>query len=414
MGLNFSPAAGSWFIGTFAILHFLVVSIAGLAPLTIYLMEGYGLKHNKPYLRKIGKQLLTIVIELAAVGGILGSAVVVALVGLRSPVMTLVVNIFFWFLVSQLVCFIAGLGFQFAYYFTWEPMTKNHRLWGVFAFIFPLIPFIVFSAAVSFLSTPGQWPITGNVWQAVFNPSYVVSLLHRAGAGISLLGVLIIALNVFRRNKATGAEKEDYTAAVRFGGKLALRALEIQIVLGVLRILVMPKEAQKMIMGGNLTLIWVLGIVAGLVGWVFLFFVGRKDQKRSGFVYLGAAMIPVIIAVGLMGVTRSKSRGEFSIREVMTRTNEIIKLPPNYELASVPDGATIYSQICGACHPGLAGDAPTLARQRHPDPQDLATFLGDPSVKGIPMPPYKGTDEEIKALISFLLDIPLDKVQITR
>ena len=80
-----------------------------------------------------------------------------------------------------------------------------------------------------------------------------------------------------------------------------------------------------------------------------------------------------------MSVTRSKSRGEFSIRDVMTRTGEIVNIPANYQEASVPDGATIYAQTCGACHPGLAGDAPTKAKQRHPDPQNLATFLRDPS-----------------------------------
>ena len=70
MGLNFSPTASSWFIGTFAVLHFILVSIAGLAPLTIFLMEGYAIKKDKPYLRRTGKQLLTIVLELAAAGGI--------------------------------------------------------------------------------------------------------------------------------------------------------------------------------------------------------------------------------------------------------------------------------------------------------------------------------------------------------
>ena len=412
MGLNFSPSETSWFIGTFAVLHFLLVSVAGLAPLTIYLMEGYALKRNNTFLPKIGKQLLTIVLELAAVGGILGSGVVVVLVALRSQPITLTVNIFFWLLVLQLVSFIAGLAFQFAYYFSWDTTNKRHRLWGLLGALFPLIPFIVFSAAVSFLSTPGQWPQTGNIWHAVFNPSYLVSLLHRIGAGLSLLGVLIIMLNIFRRNKADGEQREYYEYAVRFGGKLAMRALEAQVVIGILRIFVMPNDAQKMIMGGELTVIWILGIVAGIVAWLFLFFIGRKDKRKSALVFLSAAFIPVMIASALMGVTRSRSRGEFSMRDIMTRSDEILTLPPNYQVAAVPDGATIYSQNCGACHPGLAGDAPTLAKQRHPDPTQLANFLGNPAALGIAMPPYQGNDEELKSLVSFLLDIPIEDVVI--
>lgn len=406
MGPNFTPMMSSWFIGTFAVLHFLIVSVAGLAPITIYLMEGYSLKKEKPYLRMIGKQLLTIVIELAAVGGILGSAVVVVLVVLRNQPITLVINIFFWLLVLQLICFIAGLAFQFAYYFTWDQQTKNHRLWGLLAAILPLIPFVTFSAAISFLSTPGNWLQTGNLWDAVFNPSYILSLLHRAGAGMALLGALIIILNVFRRNKADGELREMYSSAVNFGGKMALRALEVQLILGVARIFVMPSDAAKMIMGRDLTMIWALGIAVAAIAWLFLFFNRKKSSTAKASIFLAAVVIPLILATTFMSITRSKSRGEFSIRDVMKRSDEIVALPKQFQAATAPDGLAIYNADCGACHPGLAGDAPSLAKQRHPDPDDLSEFLRDPAAFNKSMPPYQGSDEELLALVNFLLDIP--------
>ncbi|MAT41649.1 MAG: hypothetical protein CL609_04855 [Anaerolineaceae bacterium] len=406
------PTASSWFIGSFAILHFLIVSVAGLAPLTIYLMEGVALKKENPHLRRLAKQLITIVLELAAVGGILGSGVVVSLIGLRPAVITLIFNIFFWLIVLQLVSYIAGFAFQFAYYFTWDKNSPRHRLWGLLGAIFPLIPFIVFSAAIAFLSTPGSWPQTGNIWNAVFNPGMLVSLLHRMGAGISLLGVLIIVLHVFKQKKSQGEEKIYHTESVKFGTMLVIRSLEAQIVIGVVRTLLVPPDELTMLMGGPLTLIWVLGIVTGVLAWAALFYTSRQPKIPSGRLYLVAVILPVILTVGLMSVTRSKARGEFSIREVMTRTDTILALPARYQASDVPDGAKIYAESCGACHPGLVGDAPTLAQARHPDPADLAVFLRDPSAIKIPMPPYTGDQEELTALISFLLDIPLEDVNL--
>ncbi len=282
MGPSFSASTNSWIIGSIAVLHFLVVSIAGLGPLIVYLMEGAALKKQNPVSKKLGKQILTIVVELAAVSGILGSAVVVALVGLRPMPITLVFNIFFWFIFVQLICFIAGLSFVFAYYFSWNSDRKNHRLWGLLASIFPLIPYVVFSAAVSFITTPGQWPLGGNVWQAVFNPSMLVSLIHRAGAGVSLLGVLIIALHIFKVKRAKPEEQSYHQYALQFGTKMTLRALELQVVIGIARYFFVPAEGRKLIFGGSSTAIWVIGIVAGLVACWFYFSTTAKKIRRIG------------------------------------------------------------------------------------------------------------------------------------
>lgn len=412
MGPTFSATGNSWFIGSFAVIHFLIVSIAGLGPLVVYLMEGRALKKQNTNLRKLGKQILTIILELAAAGGILGSGVVVALVGLRPMPITLVFNIFFWFIVSQLICFIAGLSFTFAYYFSWDKQTKNHRLWGVFASIFPLVPYIVFSAAVSFITTPGQWPITGNVWQAVFNPSMIISLLHRAGAGVSLLGVLIMALHIARVKKGGADEQIFHASALQFGAKLAMRALEIQVVIGIGRYFFVSTEGKKLISGGSSTLIWVIGIVTGLVAWLFLFLNGRQKKTPHQLSFYIAVLVPVLFSVALMGVVRAKERGQFSIRDVVTREDELVTLPAAFKVSDSPDGATIFKDNCGACHPGLAGDAIQLAQQRHPIPSELATYLRDPSAYKKSMPPYTGSDESLKAVIAYVLDIPIDQVEI--
>lgn len=412
MGPTFSESTSSWLIGSIAVIHFLMVSIAGLGPLAVYLMQGYATKKQNPFLMKLAKQILTIVIELAAAGGILGSAVVIVLVGLRPMPITLVFNVFFWFIFVQLLCFIAGLGFVFAYYFSWGKNSKNHRLWGILASFFPLVPYVVFSAAVAFITTPGNWPFTGNVWQAVFNPSMLVSLLHRVGAGISLLGVLIVVLHIFKVKGSTEEEQDYHRYSIRFGSKLAMRALEFQVVIGIIRYFFVTPEGRQMISGGDLTVIWVIGIIAGLVGWLYLFLSNRKMNQPKGFAFVSAALIPVILAVALMGVVRSKERGPFSIRDVMTRQDELVNVPVAFQAVETLTGESIFQDNCGACHPGLSGDAFALAKARHPDPTDLATYLRDPAAFNKAMPPYKGDDEAMKLLVAFVLDLPVEEVQV--
>jgi mono/diheme cytochrome c family protein len=410
MGDIHVPLVGNaWFIGLVALLHFALVSMGGLAPLVIYLAEGSARKRGNAHLNRLIHEFLTLALEIQVVGGILGSGIVVALIGLRPQVLTLVVNLFFWFVVLQLFAFIIGLGFLFAYYFTWSKAQSRHRLWGLIGAILLLVPYVVFSAAAGFLNNPGSWPESGSLWAAVFNPVTVPSLLHRAAAGLSMIGVLIVAIYALRRRGKTGEERAYLDYAVGWGSRLALHALEAQVILGVVRILVMRPEGQRMIMGGSLTGLWIAGIVLGVAAWVFLRVSRRRPALQARDV-IALAIVPVLGSLWLMGATRSLERGEFSIAGVMDRQDEIVQLPESYQVADEVSGEMVFQTGCGGCHPGAAGDALALARERHPDPASLAAFLRDPASAGVAMPPFGGSGDELTGLVAYLLDLPVDEV----
>ncbi len=411
--MNISSTGSSWMIGVMAVLHFTLVSMGGLAPLLIYLVEGSARKNNNPYLLRMGKEFLSLALEVGVVGGILGSGVVVMLVGLRPQVLTLVVNIFFWFLVLQLLCFIGGLAFQFAYYFTWSKEGSRHRLWGLIGSILPLVPYVVFSAGVSFLNNPGAWPQTGNIWAAVFNPAMLPSLLHRAAAGTALLGTLLMAIHSLRKRGKSGEELEYHQSVVRFASKLVLRALEAQVLIGILRIFVVRPEGQQMLFGGELTWIWFAGIAAGLIAWGILFFRQRSLDTIRGVEVLLLIVIPVLGSVWLMGTTRALERGPFSMVGIMDRQDTVVRLPAGYQVAGQPTGEEIFNQVCAACHPGLAGDAFSLAQKLHPTAPNLAEYLRNPAKIGKSMPPFTGSDAELKVIVAYVLNVPVDTIQLT-
>jgi len=385
--------------------HILLVSIAGTGPLVAYVIEGVGSRRGDERHKRVAKALVTSVLELAVVGGILGSGVVVVLVGLYPPAITMLANIFFWFLVLQLVCFIAGLAFLFAYYYTFGKPDSRHRIWGLVAAILPLIVKVVFSAGVGFTNNPGSWPESGSIWAAVFNPMTVPMLLHRLLAGVSLVGFFIVGYALWRARRAKEEEEHSYARfTLQLGVRLALWSTIAQIIPGLLILFVgLPPEGRAAVLG-TLLLPWVLALVLGLVALLLLYlFAGRPEKGPYGSPLLWLAVICIVVTTGLMGYVRSQARGSDMMFRVLDEEGELQEVPEVY-LQPPVSGEAVFKANCSACHPGLAGDAVSKARSRHPDPADLVGFLRDPgATAGVAMPPFSGSEEELSVLLSYLL-----------
>jgi len=99
IGPQISPNTQSLMIGLMALIHFTMVSVGGLVPLVVLLMEGYALRTRNEYLLRMAKNLLKIGLEVGVVGAVLGSGVVILLIGLKPLVITLLFNQFFWLIV---------------------------------------------------------------------------------------------------------------------------------------------------------------------------------------------------------------------------------------------------------------------------------------------------------------------------
>ena len=409
IGPQLSSNTQSLLIGLMAVIHFTMVSVGGLVPLVVFLMEGSALRNKNEHLLRMAKSLLVIGLEVGVTGAVLGSGTVILLIGLESRVITLLFNQFFWLIVLQLLGFTGGLAFQFAYYLSWGKPESRHRLWGIIGSALPFLPYVVFSSMAAFINNPGSWPQQGGLLRAFLNPVTIPSLFHRIGAGVSLIGVLMILLNLRPAMRKGGDETGYHKYAVEWSSRLVIFALMAQIPLGILRIFVMRPEGQAMIMGGSLTVIWVAGILAGMIPLVFLYLIRQIGLKLGPGSTVALIVLPVLVAVWLMGVTRSLERQPFSIAGVMDRQGVVVAVPPVVQEAGSSSGKALFERNCGGCHPGLAGDAVEKAKTRHPDPEDLALFLRDPLGRAnVAMPPYAGTDDELKEIISYLLDIPID------
>ncbi|MEW6230970.1 MAG: cytochrome ubiquinol oxidase subunit I [Chloroflexota bacterium] len=392
----------SWFIGVVALVHVLLVTIGGVAPLVAFIAEQQGLRKGDERYRRLAKAMVLIVLEVAVIGGIFGSGLVVVLIGLFPQVLLLVVNVFFWFLVLQLLAFIAGLGFLFAYLYTWERPQGLHRAFGAVAAALPLIVMVVFSAGSAFTNTPGRWAQSGAILAAVFNPTAIPSLLHRIVAGFSLTGFLIVAYALYKGRRASGEERGYYGFALGYGGRYAVYATILQVIPGAWFLFSLPPEAQRKFLGGELLLPWGLAIVLAMVAVALVY--GYTREVKRGLAARGVLALAVVLVVAttwLMGYSRSQARGSDLVYGVMNQKGDLTKAPPAYLAPAAASGEALYAARCGTCHPGLAGD-PFERAKKYPDDASLAAFLKDPASKGISMPPFVGTEQELRAVIDYL------------
>lgn len=74
--------------------------------------------------------------------------------------------------------------------------------------------------------------------------------------------------------------------------------------------------------------------------------------------------------------------------------------------AFAADGAALFkSKMCGACH-GAGKKAGDLAASKM-DKAAMTKFLKDPKAANpkVAMPPFKGTDEELTALVDYVISL---------
>lgn len=405
------PLVGNaWLVGIFGLLHFALVSVAGLSPLVVFLAEGIGLRRSEAHLLRMAREYLTLVLEIAVVGGILGSGLVVALIGLYPQVISLVANIFFWPLVVQLVCYIGGLASGFAYYFSWDTGSRRHRSYGLLAAMLPVVPFVVFSAAAAFINQPGSWPESGALVAALLNPLTIPSLLQRAAAGLALLGCLLVALHLRKAYSPEANEADYHGFAVRWAGRLIIVGTAAFIVLSLARPLWAWPEARQLVWGGGLTMPWLLSMVlAALAGGLLLRQAGAAVVPGSKPAWL-AVIVLTLGSVWLMGATRALERGSYSLAGVLDRQGRLVVAPAAYGGEEAATGEHLFQRHCTACHPGLAGDAIAKARERHPDPLDLAAFLRSPAKVNIAMPPVLLDEPDLRTLVAYLLGVPVEQI----
>lgn len=420
---------GGLLIALVAITHVFVSHFAVGGGLYLVFAERKAIREKNPAIMDFIKGHAKFFLLLTMVyGGLTGVAIWFVISLIHPAATSLLIHTFVFGWAAEWVFFLVEIIALFIYFYTFGRMDdKNHQIIGWIYFISAWMSLFLINGIIDFMLTPGQWLSNGDFWAGFFNPTFWPSLVFRSCIAFMLAGVYAFLTTTFLTNPDTKKQM------IRFSGMWALVSLVASLPAGWWYVSVLPQQAQTLVTGSSPTIAratlvggYSLALLAALC--IIMMLLSPKTQKPVlAFVVLFAAM-------GYMGSfewTREAARRPYIINEVMY-SNGILKTDverlntegflknakwvKNKEVtdANLLDaGKELFMMQCYACHTldGINNDI----RQRTASMSfgAMRKYLSTIHEKRYFMPPFTGTDLELKALAAYLVkglhNKPLDE-----
>ncbi|MBS1996103.1 MAG: cytochrome ubiquinol oxidase subunit I [Cyanobacteria bacterium SZAS LIN-2] len=182
---------GSWVIGIISIIHIFISHFAVGGGIFLAFAEQLAYRRQDDRIYDFLKQhsrffvLLTTVAGATTGVGIWFSVSLVSPDGLASLIQSFTLA---W--AEEYLFFVAELATAFAYYYTWDKISreKHLQLARLYA-IFSVFTLVIINGILTFMLTPGKW-ITSHWWfDGVFNPTYFPSLAIRLLIMLAIAGM---------------------------------------------------------------------------------------------------------------------------------------------------------------------------------------------------------------------------------
>jgi cytochrome c553 len=182
---------GSWVIGIISIIHIFISHFAVGGGIFLALAEqmAYARKDERiyDYLKQHSRFFVLVTTVAGAVTGV-GIWFSVSLVspdGLASLIQSFTLA---W--AEEYLFFAAELATAFAYYYTWDKISREqHLLLARLYMIFSIFTLVIINGILTFMLTPGKW-LTSHYWfDGVFNATYFPSLTIRLLIMVAIAGM---------------------------------------------------------------------------------------------------------------------------------------------------------------------------------------------------------------------------------
>lgn len=424
-----SVLGGTWIIGFISIVHIFVSHFAVGGGLFFAITEWLAWKNNDDklyaYLKKhsLFFLLLTSVFGAVTGVGIWWSISLVSPNGTASLIQTYTLG---W--ACEYLFFVAELATIFAYYYTWDRISKEQhiRLAQLYAFM-SIMTLVIINGILTYMLTPGGW-IKSHYWlQGFFNETYWPSLIMRIVIMITIAGMYALFTGSFIKS-----DLEFRSRLLKYAAKWFIPLFVVGPLVAVWYFLNLPKTSLETVFAGIQTsgvgnfsiMARVLYLSLILSGTILLFaFVGPYLNPK-GFTPRFAALFMIcgLLVTGMGEWSREMLRKPFVIYNYMysngIRTDQIAEINKTGFLPAtkwatgketgVELGEKMFRFQCLSCHTknGYRSMEKMLAGR---DEKAIGNFLKalhetDPAKNPYLkiMPPVAGKPEEIDALAQYL------------
>lgn len=416
-----------WYVPTFgggllialvAIVHVFVSHFAVGGGLYLVLTERKALREQSgqimAFVRKHTKffMLLTMVF-----GGLTGVAIWFVISLIHPAATSLLIHTFVFGWATEWVFFLVEIVALFIYFYTFGRMDdRTHQTIGWIYFGAAWLSLFLITGIIDFMLTPGAWVANNDFWSGFFNPTFWPSLFFRSFMSFMLAGCYGFVTATLLKDEATRHRM------IRYSGRWALISLVLSLPAGWWYLSALPDKARGLVGGVSPTIArattvgaFSLALLAGLI--IVLILLHPKARTTA------LTVCVMLAAMGYLGAfewTREAARRPYIVNGVMY-SNGILqkdverinqegflknaKWVQNKEITEANQleaGRELFLHQCFACHTVGGMNNDILMRTKSMSYGAMRKYLASIHEKRYFMPPFVGTETELKALAAYL------------
>lgn len=409
---------GGLLIALVAIVHVFVSHFAVGGGLYLVLAERKALREQSQaimaFVRKHTKffMLLTMVF-----GGLTGVAIWFIISLINPAATSLLIHTFVFGWAIEWVFFLVEIVALFVYFYTFGTMDdRTHQTIGWIYFGAAWMSLFLINGIIDFMLTPGSWLTTNNFWDGFFNPTFWPSLFFRSFISFMLAGCYGFLTATFLEDEQTRHRM------IRYSGIWALVSLLLSVPAGWWYISALPDQAGRLVAGASPTIARAATVaafsMAALAGLLIVLILLNPRARIRGLI-----VVVMVAAMGYMGAfewTREAARRPYVINQVMysngilakevARINQEgflknakwVKHKEVTEANQLAAGHELFLHQCFACHTLGGFNNDIVSRTKNMSFGAMRKYLATIHEKRYFMPPFVGTDAELKALAAYL------------
>ena len=419
-----------------AVLHVVIshgISIGVMA--MVVLSEYLGFKKSSEDWENFSKALLKLaIIIITGVGAVTGVGIWFITSALSPRGIGSLLRVFFWPWFIEWIVFTLEVIALLTYYFTWERWSgerkRRHIYLGWSYLLLALASAFLITGILGFMLTSDGWPWDKSFWSAFLNSSFLSQFFLRV-AGAFALGSLFSAAFLLYTFHGDPFRRE----ALKFLSKIALASFLAVLLFSWWYFRIVPSVFKADITFSVLTsrfsqqpeLFWYTNIMGAV-----LFFLFALSGLRGSPIPSKILVVPVIlISIGFVAEferIREFIRGPYLMPGYMYANQVLLKEGPFldkegtlknsywYNMAAnssdtISQGAYLFAQNCSMCHT-INGINDIKERVKGRTEDGIFVILGH-THEMIPfMPPFSGTEDELRILARFLYQLANGKITV--
>lgn len=400
--INFPFLGNSAVMAIFILVHvfFAFVAVGGLT--IAFITEWIGYKKGSEFHDRFAKGYVKFISDMMKVGGVLGTIIVVLLIGLFPEFTKKLFNVFFWPFVVEGVTFLVLMSASVSYRGTWEKITSkaSHLFLGFLAVFAAVAGAIIINAIHAFMLTPGDYFNKPSVFSALFNPTMPESSFHLLIPCIANAAAFAFIYYFFKSRKS---EEPYYKWALQYCGKIFAFVILLQPLSGLsflFKVKAVNDTIFTNIVNGPISKFFYPMVSLGVVAVVssLIYIAGKK--KLSSLLLVGS--LSALTAFSFGGYTRERARKPYLIYGHMLMSEAFAG---QIQTAAVKADvkAALQNKGCLSCHK-FKGDGGTFGpaldeHLLHHSKDELKKILRKPPST---MPPFVGSDEELDEFLDIV------------